>query len=72
MLKVTAHLVNGDQLDMGTVSRERLRRLQAEGFEDRELIHELITDDWGAPPRYVELVGADGGSEPLRIVIRYD
>lgn len=72
MLNACAYLVNGSMLDMGTVSRQRLQRLQAEGFEGCELIHELITDDWGAPPRYVELVGTNDDGESLRIVIHYE
>lgn len=55
MFQVSAHLVDGSLLDMGSVPAASLRRLQAEGYEGRALIHALITDDWGAPPRFIEL-----------------
>ena len=72
MLSVSAYLVNGDVLDMGSVAHARLLELQRDGREGRELIDALITDDWGAPPRYVELTGRDADGNPLRLVIQYD
>lgn len=72
MLNVSAYLVDGSMLDMGTVPRARLARLQREGYAGRELVNALITDDWGAPPRYVELTGADVAGNPLRVILHYD
>ena len=67
MFTVRAHLVDGSLLDMGSVSAAQLHRLQAEGYEGRALIHALLTDDWGAPPRFVELTRLGE-----RVVIPYD
>lgn len=35
----------------------RLTSLRADGYEGKELIHALLTDDWGPPPRGVQLEG---------------
>lgn len=72
MLEACAYLVDGSMLDMGAVSAAKLRRLEAEGYEGRELINELLTDDWGAPPRFIELIGKDAVGQPLRHVIHYE
>ncbi len=45
-----------------------LRRLRGEGYEGRRLIHALLTDDWGPPPRFVDISGeVDGRAVAERI-----
>jgi hypothetical protein len=58
---VRVHLVNGDLQEFreGGDFLRRLARLEREGLQGRALIHELITDDWGAPPVRVVLSGTD-------------
>ncbi len=59
MIKVTARLVDGG-LQEFTESDEFLTRMNTliqQGYEGKELVHELITDDWGAPPVYIEITG---------------
>ena len=34
---------------------QNYRKLKAEGYEGKKLIHELLTDDWGAPPHTVTI-----------------
>ncbi len=72
MLNGCAYLVNGDVLDLGDVCEATLKRLQAEGYAGRALIHELITDDWGAPPRFVEIVGKGASGDSISLRIAYD
>lgn len=72
MLSACAYLVNGDMLDVGVYSHSSLRRLQSEGYSGRELIHALITDDWGAPPRFVKLTGRGEDDRRIEIVIPYE
>ena len=47
-------------------------RLVHEGLKGKALIHELLTDDWGAPPTRVTLScpGVDG--KLIEIVIPYN
>ncbi len=36
----------------------RLKELQSQGLAGKRLINELITDDWGPPPKFIEITGA--------------
>ena len=72
MLVAEAHLVNGSVLDSIPVSAEALARLQRDGLAGRELIHALITDDWGAPPAFVKISGTTERGEVVSLVIHYD
>lgn len=72
MITATAHLINGDQLDLGPISEILLRELQAEGCTGRALVYALITDDWGAPPRFVDLEGTGDDGSPFRLRILCD
>lgn len=47
----------------------RLRTLQAEGLDGKELIHALVSDDWGAPPRSVQIHGQDAGGHSFSVEI---
>lgn len=49
----------------------KLGALRAEGFEGKELIHRLLTDDWAAPPLFVTLTGTVRG-KPFNVRIPYD
>jgi len=71
-LSACAYLVNGDMLDVGVYNQASLHKLQSEGYSGRHLIHALITDDWGAPPRFVKFTGKDDNGVPVEIVIPYD
>lgn len=39
----------------------RLKSLQAQGYTGKELIHALISDDWGAPPLVVVIKWSKNG-----------
>lgn len=49
----------------------RLRTLQSEGLEGKELIHALVSDDWGAPPRSVRIHGQDASGQSFSVEIPY-
>ena len=48
---------------------EKLRALQTQGLHGKQLIHKLLSDDWGPPPLAVEIRGTapDGKRVDIRI-----
>lgn len=38
----------------------------------KELIEELISDDWGAPPRFLVIESSTGDGKQVRIAIPFD
>lgn len=68
---VFAQLVDGSVLEYEADANllMALKRLRSEGYEGKHLVHKLLTDDWGPPPRYVEIRehGPDGKSTNTRI-----
>ncbi|MCW8825452.1 MAG: hypothetical protein OQK78_03410 [Gammaproteobacteria bacterium] len=73
MIRVTARLVDGgvQEFTEGDSFITRLHLLQKSGYEGKELVHELITDDWGAPPVYVEITGTTSEGENINARIPY-
>ncbi len=73
VFRVTAWLVDGGlrEWNEGPELLPRLRQLQAEGLEGERLIHALLTDDWGPPPRYVDIEGTQSDGSAFRIRIPY-
>ena len=68
---VFAQLVDGSVMEYDADSDllTRLKQLTNEGYEGKHLVHKLLTDDWGPPPRYVEIreCDSDGKSRNTRI-----
>lgn len=58
-IHVSVRLIDGglQEFHEGPAFLVRLRSLQARGIEGRELIHQLLTDDWAAPPTVVIISG---------------
>jgi hypothetical protein len=73
VVKVTISLVDGglQEFDKGTSFLKKLSELKAQGFSGKELIHALLTDDWGAPPLYVKIKGKDEAGNNIDITIPY-
>jgi hypothetical protein len=46
--------------------------LVRQGYGGKQLIHRLISDDWGPPPRSVVLAGVAEGGRRVEITIPYD
>jgi hypothetical protein len=71
---VKAHLVDGglQEFTFGPELLQHLESLQKQGYTGKELIHRLITDDWGAPPVFVGISGtmSDGRAVDIRIPYR--
>jgi|GEM_PF-1389974 len=66
MLRVEASLVNGGAMDWEVDESVYLRllELRRDGLDGMALVEELLTDDWGAPPYKVRIVGRlDDGTE---------
>ena len=61
MTTVSISFVDGSRQDFDEDDSfvQRLRSLQKQGLEGRELIDKLISDDWGPPPRFVTIHGPD-------------
>ena len=55
MVSVKVYFVDGSVLPIEEDGSflVKLKKLQAQGFEGRELVDRLISDDWGAPPKFV-------------------
>jgi len=51
---------------------KHLEKLLQMGFEGKELIDTLITDDWGAPPLTVKLEGTNSKSENINLSVPYN
>lgn len=61
MIQITIRFVDGS-LQEFTETNEfllRLSELKEQGYEGKGLIDRLITDDWGAPPVFVEIKGSE-------------
>lgn len=56
MVRANAHLRDGGlaEFDLPDSTLQRIEQLRRDEFSDRQIIQKLITDDWGAPPVYVE------------------
>lgn len=74
MIHVSIKLVD-DSLQEQTENDEflsQLKILKNQGYEGKELIHQLITDDWGAPPVYVDINGTKSNGSVVNIRIPYN
>lgn len=73
MIKVSASLVDGSLLEFNLPDNivQRMRILRSDGYEGKSLIHELITDDWGPPPNYVDIKGVTEDGEKIDERIPY-
>ena len=58
MPQVSISFVDGSKTDFEEDAEfiNKLTELQSRGLEGKTLIHSLIGDDWGPPPRYVTIV----------------
>ena len=70
---VTARLVDGsiEPFEFDADFLTQLSELQAQGLTGKRLIHALITDDWGAPPLYVEISGTTSAGEQVNLKLHY-
>lgn len=73
-IKVTIRLVDGgfQEFTKGPEILKELESLQREGFAGRQLINNLISDDWGAPPSVVTISGIDENGKKVTHTIAYE
>jgi hypothetical protein len=72
-IRVAVHLVDGGLLEFaeGMEFLRELDSLQSQRLAGKELIHELLTDDWAAPPRVVEISGTAPDGTDFNVLIPY-
>jgi hypothetical protein len=74
MIQVSIRLIDGS-LDEYSESDEfisTLHSLQDQGYTGKLLIHQLITDDWGAPPIVVDISGVTSTGINVKVKIPYE
>ncbi len=66
-IHVSVQLVDGglQEFQEGPAFLVRLRALQARGVEGKQLIHQLLSDDWAAPPTVVIIAGKGTDGRPI-------
>jgi hypothetical protein len=72
-IRVSVRLVDGGMTEFskGTEFLRELRLLQSQGFSGKELVHRLLTDDWGTPPLVVEISGKNPDGTIFEVRIPY-
>jgi len=72
-VKVSIRFVDGSLQEYfeGMKILSDLARLKRQGLEGKLLIHALLTDDWGPPPRLVQIKGVDESGCSVDIKIPY-
>lgn len=72
-IKVSIRLVDGglQEYDESQFFLQKMHSLQSQGFKGKQLIHYLITDDWGAPPTVVKISGKDSDGKSFEVRIPY-
>jgi len=73
MVKITIRFVDGslDEFEESDHFLLRMNALQMNGYKGKELINELITDDWGPPPLLVEIKGIKEDGTKVDLTIPY-
>lgn len=69
-LQAQAFLVDGGMSEH-VVDYAHYQRLVSAGLEGRRLVDQLISDDWGPPPRSVRLYGRLSDGKTIEVVILY-
>lgn len=74
MIQVSIKLVDGglQELTEDDEFISQLETLKNQGYEGKELIHQLITDDWAAPPVYIDINGTTSNGSVVNIRIPYN
>jgi len=74
MINVSIRLVDGSlhEYSESDVFISNLNLLQSKGYEGKLLIHQLITDDWSAPPIVVDISGETSKGVRVNVKIPYE
>ena len=73
-LTITVRSVDGTmrKFPIGQHKLQELAQLQRQGLTGKTLIHEWLTDDWGAPPIYIDVQGIDADGKKADIRLLYN
>jgi hypothetical protein len=73
MIKISVPGVDGSSQDWTETDGvySRYLKLRSSGYKGKSLVHELLTDDWGAPPVGVRLTGTLEDGTPVDEYIPY-
>jgi hypothetical protein len=73
MIKVAIHFVDGgyDERQFDDRFVIRLRELRRDEQSEREIIDDLLGDDWAAPPSYVTVTGVLRGGDVVQESLSY-
>ena len=73
MIKVEIRLADGAYHEFAGDPElyNKLLALQAGGFQGKELIDQLLANDWSAPPTVVTIYGTDPAGKSFRHFIPY-
>lgn len=74
MLKVSIQTVDGGLQEWNEDDSlyDKLLRLRRDGYSGKQLIDELLTDDWGPPPSVVVIRGSLRDGTPIDESVTYD
>ena len=76
ILRLEVHTVDGGLLDIPEYNPDtfmkRLKALRQAGLTGKQLVNELITDDWGAPPSVVVVKGRFTDGEEFNFTLPYE
>lgn len=73
MINVSIRFVDGglQEFSKNNAFGERLLQLQNQGYEGKQLIHTLLTDDWGPPPTVITIKGQLNSGKIIDVSIPY-
>ncbi len=75
-LMLEVHLVNGGIEDIPVDNAEKfllkLKRLREMGYHGKQLVNELISDDWGPPPVIIVVKGKLHSGKSVNFTLTYD
>ncbi len=73
MLNVFIQFVDGGSTswDESDDLYSRYKTAIANGLEGRSLVHEVLTDDWAAPPLGIYITGTTATGETVDLVLDY-
>lgn len=73
MIKVTVPLVDGSLMEWEQEDSlyDKYLEFFGCGYEGKALIHQFLTDDWGAPPTSVRLTGRLKDGQVIDVKIPY-
>ncbi len=72
-ISVSIRMVDGSLSEFASDESllRKLYALQGQGLRGKQLIHQLLSDDWGPPPLVVEIYGTSSDGKQIHVRIPY-